>query len=147
MSEYCKDAWREKLASYPSLLTPAFIACSTNVGEGLVKLITCSDVPGHWVNVWKSGTFLLYSSKWLSEPKKHCQDYLMLSAQCCMHITTHFWDLRAPSNKDCFVVQYKSKPHTPALSPTHGERKEPGHKALTKTGYPRAPWSVLRMTC
>jgi len=26
------------LASYPGLLTPAFVACSTNVGEGLVKL-------------------------------------------------------------------------------------------------------------
>ena len=27
-----------KLASYPGLLTPAFVACSTNAGEGLVKL-------------------------------------------------------------------------------------------------------------
>jgi len=26
------------IASYPGLLTPAFIACSTNAGEGLVKL-------------------------------------------------------------------------------------------------------------
>jgi len=26
------------LALYPGLLTPAFVACSTNVGEGLVKL-------------------------------------------------------------------------------------------------------------
>ena len=26
------------LASYPGLLTPAFVALSTNVGEGLVKL-------------------------------------------------------------------------------------------------------------
>ena len=26
------------VASYPGLLTPAFVACSTNVGEGLVKL-------------------------------------------------------------------------------------------------------------
>jgi len=41
------------LASYPGLLTPAFVACSTNVGEGLVKLITCNDVP----DVWRSGTF------------------------------------------------------------------------------------------
>jgi len=31
---------------YPGLLTPAFVACSTNVGEGLVKLITCNDIPG-----------------------------------------------------------------------------------------------------
>ena len=26
------------LASYPGLLAPAFVACSTNAGEGLVKL-------------------------------------------------------------------------------------------------------------
>jgi len=26
------------LASYPGLLTPAFVACNTNTGEGLVKL-------------------------------------------------------------------------------------------------------------
>jgi len=26
------------LASYPGLLTPAFVACRTNAGEGLVKL-------------------------------------------------------------------------------------------------------------
>ena len=40
-----------QLASYPGLLTPTLVACSTNVGEGLVNLITCSDVPGHWVDV------------------------------------------------------------------------------------------------
>jgi len=28
------------------LLTPAFVTCSTNAGEGLVNLITCDDVPG-----------------------------------------------------------------------------------------------------
>ena len=27
-----------RLASYPGLLTPAFAACNTNAGEGLVKL-------------------------------------------------------------------------------------------------------------
>jgi len=37
--------------SYPGLLTPAFVACSTNTGEGLVKLITCNDVPGR-VEEW-----------------------------------------------------------------------------------------------
>ena len=45
-------------ALYPGLLTPAFVACSTNMGKGLVKLITCCDVPGHWVDVWRSGIFL-----------------------------------------------------------------------------------------
>jgi len=36
-----------KVASYPGLLTPfvAFSTC-TNAGEGLVKLITCNEVPG-----------------------------------------------------------------------------------------------------
>jgi len=29
----------------PGLPTPVFVACSTNMGEGLVKLITCNDVP------------------------------------------------------------------------------------------------------
>ena len=31
--------------------------CSTDVGEDLLKLVTCSDVHGHWVGVWRSGTF------------------------------------------------------------------------------------------
>ena len=39
------------LASYPGLLTPAFVAYSTNSGEGLAKLIMCNDVPGH-VEKW-----------------------------------------------------------------------------------------------
>ena len=30
--------WWWQLASYPGLLTPVFVACSTNVGEGLVEL-------------------------------------------------------------------------------------------------------------
>jgi len=34
------------LASYPGLLTPAFVTCSTNAGEGLVKLSMWYDVPG-----------------------------------------------------------------------------------------------------
>jgi len=45
------------VALYPGLFTPAFVTCSTDAGEGLVKLITCSDVPGHWVDVWRSDTF------------------------------------------------------------------------------------------
>ena len=34
------------VAWFPGLLTPAFVTCSTNAGEGLVKLVTCSDVGG-----------------------------------------------------------------------------------------------------
>ena len=39
------------LASYPGLLTPVFVTCSINAGEGLVKLITCNDIPGR-VEEW-----------------------------------------------------------------------------------------------
>jgi len=45
-------------ASHYSLFTPAFVTCSTNAREGLVKLVTRNDVSGRWVDVWKSGTFL-----------------------------------------------------------------------------------------
>ena len=64
-------------------LTPAFVTCSTNVGGGLVKLITCNDIPGRWVDVWRSGTFILYTTavKWLSKLKKLRQDCLMSSAR------------------------------------------------------------------
>jgi len=51
-----------KLVSYPGLLTPVFVACSTNVGEGLIKLIMCSDVPGCWVEEWVIPSVQLYSS-------------------------------------------------------------------------------------
>ena len=30
--------WQDQLASYPGVLIPAFVACTTNMGEGLVKL-------------------------------------------------------------------------------------------------------------
>jgi len=54
------------IATYPGLLTPAFVACSTNAGEGLVKL-----------DVWRSGTFLLYSCKvafWNQETSPRLSD-------------------------------------------------------------------------
>ena len=38
--------------------------------KGLVKLITCNDAPGHRVDVWRSGTFFLYSCKRLSKTKE-----------------------------------------------------------------------------
>ena len=50
------------IVTYPGLLTQTFVVCSTNAGKGLVKLITCNDVIGRWVDVWKSATFLLLSS-------------------------------------------------------------------------------------
>ena len=39
----------------PGLLTPAFVACSTNAGDGLVKPFSCSVVHGRWVD--GKGTF------------------------------------------------------------------------------------------
>jgi len=61
------------VASYPGLLTPAFITCSTNMGEGLVK----------WSHAqWRTWTYggvahsFCTAAKWLSESKKHCQDCL-----------------------------------------------------------------------
>ena len=42
---------------YPGLLTPVFVIGSPNVGEGLVELFIYIDVPRHWVDVYRSGTF------------------------------------------------------------------------------------------
>ena len=55
---HCLLLWwfRPSLVSYPGLLTPAFVACSTNAEEGQVKLIMCNDVAGR-VEEWRSGTF------------------------------------------------------------------------------------------
>ena len=38
------------IASFPGLLTPAFVACGTNVGEGLVIPVTCCNIRGRWVD-------------------------------------------------------------------------------------------------
>ena len=69
------------------------VVCSSVMGEGLVKLITYNDVPGHWVDVWRSGTFLLYSYKEACEPKKCFQDCLILTAQSlygpCLQSVAH----------------------------------------------------------
>ena len=62
------------LASYPCLFTSAFVTYSTNMVEGLVKLmveglvklmveglvklITCNNVPRHCVDMYRSSTFL-----------------------------------------------------------------------------------------
>ena len=66
------------LTSYPGLLTPAFVTCSTNAGEGLVKL---SHVVGRtWTCGGVAHSFCT-TVKRLSESKKRCQDCLMSSAQ------------------------------------------------------------------
>ena len=66
------DRLPNTIASFPGLLTPAFVACSTNAGEGLVKLVTPGTnaggrpsktrhvqvTSGRNMNIWRSGTFL-----------------------------------------------------------------------------------------
>jgi len=47
MAMWCasrQDRTPSVLASYPGLLTPAFVTYSTNTEEGLVRLMTCSDI-------------------------------------------------------------------------------------------------------
>ena len=63
----------DKLASYPGLLGPAFVTCSTNAGR-----------PGKtesrgmtYLDVWRSGPFLLYSCKatfWIQETSLRLSD-------------------------------------------------------------------------
>ena len=48
------------IASYPGLLTPAFVACGTNAGGRPGKTEPCGMT---YLDVWRSGTFLLYSCK------------------------------------------------------------------------------------
>ena len=79
ISRYPRPGLAPSLASHPGLLTSAFIAFRTNVGKP-GKLVTCNDVPGCRVDVWRSGTFLLYSAGAVSEPKKRHQDCLMSTA-------------------------------------------------------------------
>jgi len=43
------------VASFPGLLPPVFVTCSTDVGEGLLRLITYSDIPGHLDVGWTCG--------------------------------------------------------------------------------------------
>ena len=54
---------QSKVASYPGLLPPAFFACSTNLVKDLVKLIMYNSIRGCCVDVWRSGTFLLFNCK------------------------------------------------------------------------------------
>jgi len=78
------------LASYPGLLAQEFVACSTNAGEGLVKLShvvwctwTCGGVARSFYTAVKR----------LSESKKRRQDCLMSSAQSfygpCLQSVVH----------------------------------------------------------
>jgi len=78
---------KQHLASYPGLLAPAFVTCSTNAGEGLVKL-------SHVVwRTWMCGGVahsFCTAVKWLSESKKRRQ---ILSSQLfygpCLQSVVH----------------------------------------------------------
>ena len=81
----CRTYWLcwKWLASY---LTPTFVTCSTNMPKDLVKLITCNDVSGSWVDMWRSGTFPLYS--YIANPRNiaktvWCQ---VLHSQCLQSV-------------------------------------------------------------
>ena len=53
----CYIPWERSVVSYPGLLTPAFVACSTNNGEGLVKLSYvqwCTWMCGKVAHSWKN---------------------------------------------------------------------------------------------
>jgi len=69
---------RQLASSYPGLLAPAFVACSTNAGEGLVKL-------SHMVwRTWTCGRVahsFCTAVKRLSASKKRRYVCLMSSAQ------------------------------------------------------------------
>ena len=45
------------------------------------EAIMCIDVPKLWVDEWRSGTFCQYSCKAAFWTQKHCQGYMMSSAQ------------------------------------------------------------------
>ena len=53
------------------LFALALVICSTNAGEGLVKLVTCSDVHGHWIDMWRSGTLQVIMSVLLITTTDH----------------------------------------------------------------------------
>ena len=90
----------EGITSYPGLLTPAFVACSTNTGEGLVKLFTCNDIPGRWMDMRRSGTILLYSCKsafWTQETLPILPDVkhsVILWYGPCLWLVVHSLNLR-----------------------------------------------------
>ena len=117
------------LASYPGLLTTLFVTHSTNAGEGPVKLTTCDDVPGYLVNVWRSGTYLLYSCITAFWNKKHCQNFLISSTQSicglCLGLEVHsptysfFWNVPLlHTSTQCLgtSMHVTSSPSLPPLS-------------------------------
>ena len=61
-----------EVASCPGLLTPVFVALKYYCG---IKLITCSYLPGSWVDVWRNDTFCIAVRR-LPKPKQCHPNYL-----------------------------------------------------------------------
>ena len=92
------------VASYPGRLSPVFVACSTKVGESLVKLITCSDVPawalGGCVDEWQH-SFCTTGVEWISELERRCKDYLIICFSVisgCDQQHHHFQECATPAH-------------------------------------------------
>ena len=69
----CSSRYRQPHITSCGKGNSVLLSTNANVGEGLVKCVTCSDIPGHWMDVW---TYEAVGR--LSEPKKH---HLMLTGQ------------------------------------------------------------------
>ena len=104
---------RRRLASFPGLLTPAFIT-STDAGGGLVILVTCSDVQGRWACGGVEHSFCT-AAGWLSGPEKCHQDCLMSTAQSLsgswMQLLAHslavFQECATPPHVTCPPSKYQ----------------------------------------
>jgi len=124
------------LALCPGLLTPAFVTCSTNAGESLVKLTICSDVPGRWVDVWRSGTFFLCSC----EVTFWTQECLMSSTQSlhglCLRLVTHATPPHVHPTSRCpgmslYVISFTRPFPTSVLQVTNTGGRRPGNEATS----------------
>jgi len=131
-------SWSILLGSNPGLLTPVFVACSTNMGEGLVTLITCSDVPGcveewhippknasKWVHYWSQTRAV----EWLSaqhqtvlvtflgfrKPLYSCTEWMC-------HSSTRPWT-------SLHVISFTRPSPTLVLQATNAGVRRPGYQA------------------
>ena len=69
---------------FQGLSTSVFVACSINTGEGMVKLIMCSNIQYLDIGCTCGGlahSFCTAITQLLSKAEKHHQDYLMSTTQ------------------------------------------------------------------
>ena len=74
------------------------VCCSTNAGEGLVKFLTCSDVLGHWVDVWR-GTFPEVSALLITTTENAAIE-LLTSSSLGRQLSN--WDVDIRQSWQCF---------------------------------------------